>query len=147
MDHQPGVFGFVGLVAWTALLLLPSYLFLIRYPVRSWATPEVAPLAILSTLLGIYIIDCLMNAFPNLVYGVATGGLIAAMPSSGRYTRGAEDLRRSDRLTPRGRLRSGDDGPGQLAAWPDGVADTPDEPPSPTSQERWPDDTSNWRER
>ena len=39
-----GVYGLVGLVAWTALLLLPSYLFLIRYPVRSWATPEVAPL-------------------------------------------------------------------------------------------------------
>ena len=36
-----GVHGLVGLVAWTAVLLLPSYLFLIRYPVRSWATPEV----------------------------------------------------------------------------------------------------------
>ena len=38
-----GVYGLVGLVAWTAVLLLPSYLFLIRYPVRSWATPEVRP--------------------------------------------------------------------------------------------------------
>ena len=142
-----GVHGLVGLVAWTAVLLLPSYLFLIRYPVRSWATPEVAPLAILATLLGIYIIDCLMNAFPNLVYGVTTGGLIAAMPSSGRYTRGAEDLQRGDRLTPRGRLRSGDDGAGSSPLGPT-------ESRTPRASLRrghprnaWPDVTCNWRER
>ena len=76
-----GVHGLVGLISWTTVLLLPSYLFLFRYPVRSWATPEVAPLAVLATLLGIYIIDCLMNGFVNLIYGVTTGGLVAAMPS------------------------------------------------------------------
>ena len=104
-------------------------------------------LAILATLLGIYIIDCLMNAFPNLVYGVTTGGLIAAMPSGGRYARGAEDLQRGDRLTPRGRLRSGDDGAGKLAARPDGVADTPDGLRRGHPRNAWPDVTCNWRER
>jgi tetratricopeptide (TPR) repeat protein len=76
-----GTYGFVGLASWTLLIVLPSWLFTIRYPVRSWATPAVAPLAAVATLLGLYMIDCLMNSFHNLVYVVASGSLICAMPS------------------------------------------------------------------
>lgn len=104
---QLGVFGFVGLISWTAVLLLPSFLFVIRYPVRSWATPEVGPLAALATLLGIYIIDCLMNAFGNLVYGVTAGGLIAAIPSAMHRISTSSSLLTSERTALQGHPQSG----------------------------------------
>ena len=93
-----GTYGFVGLISWTCLLLLPSWLFMIRYPVRSWATPEVAPLAAVATLLGLYVIDCLMNSFHNLVFTVASGSLICAMPSLAYRTTSTGLSKRNDRI-------------------------------------------------
>jgi tetratricopeptide (TPR) repeat protein len=76
-----GVNGFVGLFSWTATMLLPSWRFAFRFPANRWGAPMVGPLAAMATLLGIYMIDCLLNAFPNLIYIVAGGGLASISPS------------------------------------------------------------------
>jgi tetratricopeptide (TPR) repeat protein len=80
-----GHYGLVGLFFWTTFLLLPAALFFVRYPVRQWQGSTVAPLAIVATLLGLYMIDCLLNGFVNLVYITASGGLIGALPSFSRW--------------------------------------------------------------
>ncbi len=67
--------GLVGLSVFTLVFLLPITLLLKRYPVRTWALPQVAPAAALSILLTLYVIDCLMNAMVNPIFTVAAGGL------------------------------------------------------------------------
>lgn len=79
-----GVYGCVGLIAWTTTLLLPSWTFLFRVPVRRWRDPAIAPLTVVATLLGLYSVDCLVNGFLNLSYVVASGGLITVVQTSGR---------------------------------------------------------------
>jgi hypothetical protein len=79
-----GYYGCVGLLTWTIMLLLPSWLFVLRYPVYQWRDPTVAPLAAMATLLGLYLIDCLANGFMNLSYVLAAGGLMGAVPTSGK---------------------------------------------------------------
>jgi tetratricopeptide (TPR) repeat protein len=76
-----GYYGCVGLAVWTVVLLLPSLLFVLRFPVSQWNTPAVAPLAAFATLLGLYMIDCLANGFLNLVLITALGGLICVRPA------------------------------------------------------------------
>ncbi len=65
-----GCYGCYGLFSWTAFLLLPAWLFVVRYPVEHWKMSTVGPLAVIATMLGMYIIDCLLNGFINLVYVV-----------------------------------------------------------------------------
>jgi len=68
--------GLVGLVSLTASLLLPVINFLQRYPPSLWINPKVAPAAALAVLLTLYTIDCLLNAMPNPVYTLASGGIV-----------------------------------------------------------------------
>ena len=83
-----GCYGCFGLFSWTTVLLLPPWLFLVRYPVQQWKTYTVGPMVVIAALLGLYMIDCLMNGFLNLVYVVASGGLICTLPmNSKRRTR------------------------------------------------------------
>ena len=77
-----GYYGCFGLFSWTLVLILPPWLFLVRYPVQQWKTYTVGPMVAIAALLGFYMIDCLMNAFPNLVYVVAAGALICARPTN-----------------------------------------------------------------
>jgi tetratricopeptide (TPR) repeat protein len=77
-----GYHGMVGLLTWTTMLLLPSWLFAFRFSVRQWSDPTIAPLAVLATLLGLYVMDCLLNGFMNPSYVVASGGLAGAVASS-----------------------------------------------------------------
>jgi hypothetical protein len=79
-----GYYGCVGLFTWTAVMLLPPWLFLVRFPVRQWGTSAVGPLAVVATLQSLYMVDCLSNGFLNLIYIVASGGLIGALPSESR---------------------------------------------------------------
>jgi tetratricopeptide (TPR) repeat protein len=60
---------------------LPVMLFLVRFPVRLWRHPRVAPAAVFATLLGLYMIDCTLNGFINLIYVFLLGGLISVMPT------------------------------------------------------------------
>jgi len=76
-----GFYGCFGLVSWTTALLLPPWLFVVRYPVQRWNTYTVGPMVVIAAILGLYMIDCLLNGFLNLVYIVAAGGLICARPT------------------------------------------------------------------
>jgi hypothetical protein len=67
--------GAVGLFSITAALLLPSIAFERRYPVRLWATPQVAPAAVLAVLVVLYMLDCILNAMTNPVYVLTCGGI------------------------------------------------------------------------
>jgi hypothetical protein len=82
-----GSYGCVGLLTWTTMMLLPSWLFMFRFPSRQWRDPTVAPMAAMATLLGLYVIDSLANGFLNLSYVVATGGLVGAVSTPGKKQR------------------------------------------------------------
>jgi hypothetical protein len=68
--------GITGLTLFSLCFMLPVCVFLRRYPVRSWKSPEIAPAAVLSILLGLYMIDNLLNAMTNPIFTVIAGGLM-----------------------------------------------------------------------
>ena len=76
--------GCFGLVAWTSMLLLPPWLFMVRFPVRQWKTDTVGPASVIATILGLYIIDCLLNGFINLLYILGSGALISVYPTESK---------------------------------------------------------------
>lgn len=85
--------GAFGLVAFNAMLLVPTTLFLRRYPPRTWIDPEVAPLTTFAIILPLYMIDNLSNAMPNPIYAIAMGSCASCLAGpvvSGR--RRAESL-------------------------------------------------------
>lgn len=67
--------GAFGLSALTVTILMPLVIFRLRYPVAEWARPPAAPGAPLAVLLGLYMIDCLLNAMVNPVFMLFAGGL------------------------------------------------------------------------
>ena len=91
-----GYYGCVGLLTWTTMMLLPSWLFVLRIPVRQWRDPTVAPMAAMATLLGLYVLDCLANGFMNLSYVLASGGLIGAISSPGKSQRTKRNASHND---------------------------------------------------
>jgi tetratricopeptide (TPR) repeat protein len=76
-----GTKGFVGLTLFYLAMELPVLLFLWRFPVRIWHYPQVAPAALAATLLSLYMIDCLLNGFVNIIYVSLAGGLIGITPA------------------------------------------------------------------
>ena len=76
-----GTKGLVGLSLFYVVLELPVMLFLVRFPVRLWSLPQVAPAAVAATLLSLYVIDCTLNAFTNIIYISMAGGLISVTAS------------------------------------------------------------------
>ncbi len=102
-----GCYGCVGLLAWTTVMLLPTLLFIRRFPIRLWATPMVAPLAAMATLMGLYMIDCLVNGFINLILVVASGGLICALPTDSKRRTSVDDSSEGEPLLRSLRARSG----------------------------------------
>lgn len=67
--------GLFGLTALSAALLLPIVNLLRHYSAKQWANAAVAPCAVLAVLLGLYMIDSLLNAMVNPIFMVAAGGL------------------------------------------------------------------------
>ena len=59
--------GFVGLTLFYLALILPAVLFVRRFPARLWSDPH-GGRSLAATLLGVYMIDCLLNAFANIIY-------------------------------------------------------------------------------
>jgi tetratricopeptide (TPR) repeat protein len=76
-----GNHGIVGLASLTLVFLLPLALLMVHYSPRSWSQPGIAPSAALSVLLALYMVDNLSNAMINLIYIVAAGALLSAMPN------------------------------------------------------------------
>ena len=75
-----GTTGFVGLFALNVMLVLPTALFLRRYPVREWLEPDVAPTLTLAMILPLFMIDNLSNAMINPIYAVAMGAVSGYLP-------------------------------------------------------------------
>ena len=82
-----GDHGFVGLSLLYLVLELPVMLFLLRFPIQLWSHPRVAPAAVAAMLLSLYMIDCTVNGFINIIYICMAGGLIGVTPAGvGRLT-------------------------------------------------------------
>ena len=77
-----GTMGFVGLFALNVMLVLPTVLFLRRYPVREWLEPEVAPTLTLAMILPLFMLDNLSNAMLNPIYAVAMGAVSGYLPGT-----------------------------------------------------------------
>ena len=67
--------GLFGLTALTLTLLLPQILFLRKFPIKTWREPAVAALVPLSVLLGLFMLDNLLNNMFNPVMLLSAGGL------------------------------------------------------------------------
>ncbi|NEO32244.1 MAG: O-antigen ligase domain-containing protein [Symploca sp. SIO3C6] len=71
-----GINGAVGLIAIFGSSLLPAFSFFwLRYPASSWFKPKVAPAAVLSVIITLYMVDCTLNDQPNPVFTLASGGI------------------------------------------------------------------------
>ncbi len=71
-----GLQGVVGLISFTAMLLLPSLGFVfLRYPPSTWSNRKVAPAVGLALILVLYLLDSILNAMTCPVFMVASGGL------------------------------------------------------------------------
>jgi hypothetical protein len=77
-----GKHGFVGLGAVLGVLLLPGFILILRLPRAGWVHPAPACAVILAVVLGLYMIDCLMNAMVNAMYLLGAGGLVGVLSTS-----------------------------------------------------------------
>lgn len=71
-----GKFGVVGLLGLVFSLLLPTIIFIYRYPPWLWAHPNLAPAAAMSVILILYMFDGLLNAMINPLFMLSAGGLL-----------------------------------------------------------------------
>jgi hypothetical protein len=72
-----GEHGFLGIFSLTVSILLPIVILLRTYHIRDWFIPKLAGASALSILLGLYMIDNLLNAMINPIFMVAAGGIIS----------------------------------------------------------------------
>jgi hypothetical protein len=83
-----GEHGFLGIFALTVSILLPIAILLRLYNIRDWFKPKIAAASSLSILLGLYMIDNLLNAMINPIFMVAAGGIVSLVKeplSEGEY--------------------------------------------------------------
>jgi hypothetical protein len=81
-----GTKGYVGLALLYLTMVLPAALFIRRFPARLWGDPGVAGGSLATVFLILYVVDCLLNAFPNMIYLTLAGGLISLEPKQLRTT-------------------------------------------------------------
>ena len=89
-----GWMGFAGLAALNGMLLIPTGLFLWRYPPRTWFEPDIAPLVTLAIILPLFMVDNLSNAMLNPIYALAMGSVAGCLP---RRDRGHDPIDQEDR--------------------------------------------------
>lgn len=70
-----GKYGIIGLTALTLTLLTGPTLMLLGLHRKYLRLPDAAPALILSTIMILFSLDCLMNSFPNAVFGLMGGGV------------------------------------------------------------------------
>jgi hypothetical protein len=99
-----GTKGYVGLTLFYLAMTLPVALFVRRFPARQWGDPRAAAGSLAMVLLILYTVDCLLNAFPNIIYLTLAGGLIGVEPKPLRTTgagRGGKAVGQTGRAEPR----------------------------------------------
>ena len=122
-----GKSGFVGLSLFYLSLALPAHRFVFRFAPKLWADPRVAASSLAAALVGLYMIDCLLNGFVNIVYVTLAGGLAGLEPKqlrsnavriavgtaagAGKIVRADHDYNRGRTLKAEGRLEE------SLAFW------------------------------
>jgi tetratricopeptide (TPR) repeat protein len=79
-----GVNGFVGLISLNLAMLLPAGMFLARFPVERWNQPSLGAIPVVAAVVDLFMIDCLVNGMPNVLYVIAAGGLFNIVPSRPR---------------------------------------------------------------
>jgi len=98
--------GYVGLILFYLSHILPAALFIWRFPVRQWGDPRVAAGSLAAVLLILYMVDCLLNAFPNMIYMTLAGGLIGMKPKQLQMTAAERSGRAIVGQADRGRTRA-----------------------------------------
>jgi tetratricopeptide (TPR) repeat protein len=82
--------GMLGLGSWLAAFLLPAVAFVRRHQPKRWIEPAIGGQAAVAGILGIYTIDCLLNAQINAVYIVLLGSLVTSLQLGRYYDAGEE---------------------------------------------------------
>ena len=67
--------GLVGLISVFSAFFVPVLAFIKRYPAIYWFKPQVAPAAIITIILILYMVDTLFNAMINPIFILACGGV------------------------------------------------------------------------
>ena len=112
-----GTHGFVGLISFTLIQILPLGIYLWKRADQPWYRPENAATAGLAVLLALYSIDNLMNAMISPIYVLAAGGLMGLGGSSRKQAKSAsEDSAGAARLTALGRDLKNQERPLEAAA-------------------------------
>jgi tetratricopeptide (TPR) repeat protein len=75
-----GAFGYTGLSSMTITMVLPVIFFLRRFPVERWDHAGLAPVAALTVVLALFLLDCLANAMLSITYLIIAGGLVTLVP-------------------------------------------------------------------
>ena len=83
-----GMYGAVGIVAWTSLLLLPEISTFRRLPPWLWLSPSTSGVALAAVLLLMNLIDSLLNSTWVVPLTAAAGGLNGWSLRKGRETAG-----------------------------------------------------------
>jgi hypothetical protein len=83
-----GKYGWVGLGALTAMLLLPMLLVCFDWRADLWSHPMVGPVVVLGMMVALYMFDHLMNGMVNPIFMLACGAVGSAhfaVPLAARY--------------------------------------------------------------
>ena len=67
--------GLVGLLSIFSAFFVPAIAFIKRYPAIYWFKPQVAPAAIITIILILYMVDSLFNAMINPIFILGCGGV------------------------------------------------------------------------
>ncbi|MDB5296998.1 MAG: putative rane protein [Phycisphaerales bacterium] len=76
-----GQYGTVGLSLLALTITLPAFILWRRIPLRFWHHPAVAPVAAMSVLLLLHMVDNLLNAMLNPLFMLALGGISGIGPA------------------------------------------------------------------
>ena len=95
-----GKYGVFGLLAMLGILFMPVLIFLYKYPVWLWRQPNIAPMAVMSIVLVLYMYDFLLNAMVNPIFMLTAGGLMGTFANLPQWNQESLQTKRSMQATP-----------------------------------------------